>query len=78
MINKRLDRGTLERCDSQYRNPQFLVVKKDGVYQVVNNAQYLNRVTTRDANLLPTTNKFLERFAGCCVVLLIDLFSGYD
>jgi hypothetical protein len=29
MIQQRIDRGTLELCKSQYRNPWFLVAKKD-------------------------------------------------
>ncbi|KAF2020320.1 hypothetical protein BU24DRAFT_342014, partial [Aaosphaeria arxii CBS 175.79] len=29
MINERLQKRTLELCDSQYRNPWFLVPKKD-------------------------------------------------
>jgi hypothetical protein len=38
----------------------------------------MNRVTLRDANLAPTADEFSERFAGCQIVLLMDLFSGYD
>ncbi|PVH90054.1 hypothetical protein DM02DRAFT_467714, partial [Periconia macrospinosa] len=30
MVRERLDRGTIELCDSQYRNPWFLVKKKGG------------------------------------------------
>jgi hypothetical protein len=78
MINDRLDRGNLERCDSQYRNPWFLVKKKDGKHRMINNAQHMNRVTLRDANLAPTADEFSERFAGCQIVSLMDLFSGYD
>jgi hypothetical protein len=78
MFNARLDRGTLERCDSQYRNPWFLVKKKDGKHRIINNAQHMNRVTIRDANLAPTAEEFSERFANCQILSLMDLFSGYD
>jgi hypothetical protein len=78
MINDRLDRGTLERCDSQYRNPWFLVRKKDGKHRLINNAQHMNRVTIRDANLAPTADEFSEWFACCLILSLMDMFSGYD
>lgn len=38
----------------------------------------LNRVTIRDVNLLLSTDKFSEKFAGCAIFSLIDFFSGYD
>ncbi len=38
----------------------------------------LNRVTVRDANLSPSSDKFSEEFAGCFISSLIDFFSGYD
>ena len=38
MIQQRIDRGTLELCKSQYRNPYFLVAKKDRDYRLINNA----------------------------------------
>ena len=45
MIKERIERGTLELCDSQYRNPWFLVGKKDGKFRLINNAQLINAVT---------------------------------
>ena len=32
----------------------------------------------RDANLLPSADKFSEEFTGCAILSLIDFFSGYD
>lgn len=78
MFHERLQRGVLERCDSPYRNPWFLVAKKDGTHRLVDNAQHLNRVTRRDANMAPTADEFSERFAGCLIISLMDYFSGYD
>jgi hypothetical protein len=78
MCNDRLDRGTHERCASQYRNPWFLVEKKDKDYRMILNAQHMNKVSFRDANLAPTADEFSERFAGCRIISLMDLFSGYD
>ena len=78
MIQDRINRGTLELCKSQYRNPWFLVAKKDKGYRLINNAQKLNGVTIRDANPPPNPDEFLEEFAGCAVMSLLDFFLGYD
>jgi hypothetical protein len=78
MIQQRLDRGTLRYSRSPYRNPWFLVKKKDSGYRLINNAQKINKVTVRDANLPPNPDEFSEEFAGCHIVSLIDFFSGYD
>jgi hypothetical protein len=78
MIQDRINRGTLELCKSQYRNPWFLVAKKDKGYRLINNAQKLNGVTIRDANPPPNPDEFSEEFAGCAVMSLLDFFSGYD
>jgi hypothetical protein len=78
MILERLDRGTLERCHSPYRNPWFLVKKKDKKYRIVNAAMWLNKHTIRDATLPPTADEFAERFSGMNVLTLADLHSGYD
>jgi hypothetical protein len=78
MIQERLDRGVLEYSKSPYSNPWFLVKKKDQGFRLINNAQRINGVTVRDANLPPNPDEFSEEFAGCQVVSLIDFFSGYD
>jgi hypothetical protein len=78
MIQERLQRGVLEYSKSPYSNPWFLVKKKDKGYRLINNAQRINGVTVRDANLPPNPDEFSEEFAGCQIVSLIDFFSGYD
>jgi RNase H-like domain found in reverse transcriptase/Reverse transcriptase (RNA-dependent DNA polymerase) len=78
MLRDRLKRGTLERCHGPYRNPWFLVKKKDGNYRLINAAMWLNKVTIRDATLPPTADEFAERFAGMKILTLADLHSGYD
>jgi hypothetical protein len=78
MIQERLRREALEFCDSQYRNPWFLVQKKDAKYRLINNAQHINAVSIRDANLPPNTDDFSEQYAGCKILTIMDFFSGYD
>ena len=47
-------------------------------YRLINSAQKINAVSIRDASLPPAVEEFSERFAGYLVILLVDLFSGYD
>jgi hypothetical protein len=79
MLKERLERGVLERCFGPYRNPWFLVGKKEkNAYRLINAAMAINKVTIRDANLPPSVDEFSEEFAGCSVASLVDFFSGYD
>lgn len=64
MLKERLKQGTLERCHGPYRNPWFLVEKKNGEYQVVNAAMAMNAVTVRDANLPPVADDFCGGVRG--------------
>ena len=78
MIRERVRNGRLEACHGPYRNPWFLVKKKDGKHRLINAAMHINKVTKRDANLPPNVDEFSESFAGNVVASLIDFFSGYD
>ena len=60
MLRERLDRGILEYCDGPYRNPWFLVAKKNGKYRLINATMNINKVTIKNANLLPSVDKFAE------------------
>ena len=39
---------------------------------------FLNRVSVKDINLPPLVDEFLEEFDGITVILIINLFLGYD
>lgn len=78
MLRDRIKAGVLEHCDGPYRNPYFLVKKKEGKYRLINNAIEYNRYTVRDAGLPPAPDEFAEEFAGLAISSLIDFFSGYD
>ena len=79
MLKERIKSGKLECCDGPYRNPWFLVGKKEkGKYRLINAAMVINKHTIRDANLPPSIDEFSKEFASCQVALLIDVFSGYD
>ena len=78
MLTDRLEAGRLERSQASYRNPWFLVKKKNGKYRLINNAQHINRVTIRDAGLPPSAGAFSEKFTGSTRQSLLDFDSGYD
>lgn len=69
----------MEVYNGPYRNPWFLVGKKQsGKYRLINATMLINQVTKRDTNIPPNADKFAEEFAGMAVTSLVDLFSGYD
>ena len=79
MLKDRLQRGTLEPCHGPYRNPWFIVKKKEkNKYRLINAALDMNKVTIRDANLPPSVDEFSEDFAGCHIASLIDLFVDLE
>jgi hypothetical protein len=78
MFRERLRAGVLEPCYRLYRNPWFLVEKKNKKYRVINTAMEYNKYTTQDTNLPLLVDKFSEEFAGGQLASLVDFFSGYD
>jgi Reverse transcriptase (RNA-dependent DNA polymerase) len=79
MLQDRIKAGVYEICHGPYRNPWFLVKKKEkDTYRAVFAGMKLNEVTRRDANIPPPLEQFAEDFAGMKIVSLVDMFSGYD
>ena len=79
MLKDRLKRGVLKKYKGAYRNPWFLIAKKEvGEYRLINAAMKMNEVTLRDANLSPSVDEFSEEFISYIAALLVDFFSGYD
>ncbi|KAK6206862.1 putative gag-pol poly protein [Colletotrichum tabaci] len=78
ILKDRIRKGILEQSHAAYRNPFFLVRKKDGKMRLINSATKMNGVTLRDAALPPGADEFSEDFAMCQLLSLLDFFSGYD
>jgi hypothetical protein len=78
ILKNRINREILKPCHGSYRNLWFIIKKKDRKYRLVNYAAELNRHIIRNANMPLNINTFLEKFAGCAVISLIDFFSDYD
>ena len=78
LVKDRKRKEVLEDYYKPYRNPYFLVRKKNKGYRLINIAININRVTIKDINLLPLSNKFLEKFTKIYIISLINQFSGYN
>src|SRR6266536_2383160 len=79
MLRERFQKGFIELFYTLYRNPYFLVKKKEeNKYHLINNVIKINRVIIRDGNLLLVVNKFSKEFGNCVIILFINFFSGYD
>jgi hypothetical protein len=77
-VKKKLDLGLLEFSQGPYRSRYFVVPKKDGEYQFINDIQPLNKVTIRDSGMPPSADEFSEDFAGYPITCMIDYYSGYN
>ena len=79
MLKDRVKKDVFESNYGPYRNPWFLVKKKEkDKYRLINTIIKINRVTIKNANLPPSVNEFSKEFAGYVIAFLIDFFSGYD
>lgn len=78
ILKEKIENGLLERSHSAYRNPWFLVAKKNKKYRLINNATRINAVTIRDAFTAPAIDEFVDDFVGQKLHTVADFFSGYD
>ena len=79
IFQERLDTGLLKLYNGLYRNSWFLIDKKEsGKYRLINSAIYINAVTRRDAGLPFNIKEFISDFAGMRIIILINMFSGYN
>jgi hypothetical protein len=79
MLKDRLKRGVLKKCERAYRNPWFLIAKKEvGEYRLINTVIKINEVTLKDANLPPLIDEFSKEFTDYITASLVDFFSGYN
>src|SRR6266487_619845 len=79
MLRERLQKDLIELSHTLYRNPYFLVKKKEeNKYRLINNAVEINRIIIKDGNLPPAVNEFSEEFSNYIITSFIDFFSGYN
>jgi hypothetical protein len=78
LLKGKIDAGVYEGSQSAYRCRWFCVLKKNGTLRIIHDLQPLNKVTIRDAGLLPIIDDFVEPFAARQCYTVFDLFWGYD
>ena len=79
IFKDRVEKGVFKSSYGSYRNPWFLIKKKEkGKYRLINIIIKINRVIIRDVNLPPSVDEFFKEFVGCVIAFLIDFFSGYN
>ena len=78
VLKLKMAAGVYEQSQSSYRSRWFVVLKKSGKLRIVHDLQPLNKVTIRDAGMLPIVDDFVEGFAGYQCYTVFDLFWGFD
>ncbi len=76
-VQKMLDRGVIEPCQSSWASPVVLVTKKDGTTRFCVDYRKLNDVTRKDAYPLPRIDDMLDALRGSRYFSTLDLYSGY-
>jgi hypothetical protein len=77
VLKLKIEAGVYEPSESSYRSRWFCVVKKNGKLRIVHDLQPLNKVTIRDAGMLPIIDDFVEGFAARQCYSVFDLFWGW-
>ena len=78
LLKSKLEAGVYEPSQSSYRCRWFCVAKKNGSLRIVHDLQPLNKISIRDAGLLPIVDDFVESYAGHQCYTVFDLFWGFD
>ena len=78
VLKLKIDADVYEQSQLSYRSRWFVVLKKSRKLRIVHDLQPLNKVTIRDAGMLPIIDNFVEGFAGHQCYTVFDLFWGFD
>jgi len=78
VLRLKMEAGVYEQSQSSYRSRWFVVLKKNGKLRIVHDLQPLNKVSIRDAAMLPIVDDFIDNFAGRQCYTVFDLFWGFD
>ena len=77
-MNENLTKGFIQRSDSQFASPFFLVSKKDGSLQPVQDYQALNEVTIKNAYLLPLISNLFNQLTDATIFTKFNVQAGYN
>ncbi len=76
-VQKMLDRGVIEPCQSSWASSVVLVTKKDGTTRFCVDYRKLNDVTRKDAYPLLQIDNMLDALHSSRYFSTLDLYSGY-
>ncbi len=74
-VQKMLDRGVIEPCQSSWASPVVLVTKKDRTTRFCVDYRKLNDMTRKDAYPLPRIDDTLDALRGSQYFSTLDLYS---
>ncbi len=79
MLRERFQKSFIELSHALYRNPYFLIKKKEeNKYRLINNVVKINRVIIKNGNLSLVIDEFSKEFDNYTITLFINFFSGYN
>ena len=78
VLKLKIEAGVYKQSSASYRSRWFVVLKKNGKLRIVHDLQPLNKVTIKDAGMLPIVDDFVDGFAGRQCYTVFDLFWGFD
>ncbi len=76
-VQKMLDLGVIEPCQSSWARPVVLVTKKDGSTRFCVDYRKVNDVTCKDAYPLPRIDDTLDLLRSSQYFSTLDLYAGY-
>ncbi len=76
-VQKMLDRGVIEPCQSSWASQVVLVTKKDRSTRLCVDYRKVKEVTRKDAYPLPRIDDTLDALRGSQYFSTLDLYSGY-
>ena len=78
LLQTQQNKEVIKKSYILYQNLWFLVEKKDGSLQLINNTQLYNKYTIKDTFLPLGTNKFSKSVIEYILLSLVDAFSRYN
>jgi hypothetical protein len=77
-LDEELSKGFIRPSKSPYPSPTFLIEKKNGDYQVVQDYKMLNEFTVPDKHPLPLITNLIEQLHGKTLFMKFDICMGYN
>jgi Reverse transcriptase (RNA-dependent DNA polymerase) len=77
-VYKMLKKGFIEQSDSRYGHTTFMVPKKEGLFQIVQDYRPVNRYTKKDTTPLSNIQDAIESLGDKVLFSKFDIWEGYN